>query len=75
MNAATKSRRTKSRIHPLIEETLAACVAMTSLGVLIAFLYWLFTGLSPWPFLVLGEIAGFGFGIVLLALTSPKRSR
>jgi hypothetical protein len=59
----------------LIEEVLAASAALTALGVLIALLYWLIIGLSPWPFLVLGEIGGFGFGIAVLAATSPKRRR
>lgn len=63
----------RPRLHPLIEETLVATVAMTGLGLLVALLYWLIMGLSPWPFLVLGEIAGFGFGIVLLTLTGPRR--
>ena len=30
---------------------------------------------AGWPGLVLGEIAGFGFGVVLLTLTSPRRRR
>ena len=63
----------RPKLHPLIEETLVATVAMVGLGVLVAVLYWLIMGISPWPFLVLGEIAGFGFGIVLLALTAPRR--
>jgi hypothetical protein len=61
------------KLHPLIEETLVATVAMTGLGVVVAALYWFIMGLSPWPFLVMGEIAGLGFGIVLLALTAPRR--
>ena len=68
-----KSVDMRPKLHPLIEETLVATVAMTGLGVVVAGLYWLIMGLSPWPFLVLGEIAGFGFGIVLLALTAPRR--
>ena len=63
------------RIDPLLEETLAASAAMTALAVVVAVLYWFITGLSPWPGLVLGELAGFGFGITLLSLTSPRRRR
>ncbi len=63
------------RIDPLLEEVLAATLAMTVLAVVVAVLYWLITGLSPWPGLVLGEIAGFGFGIAPLSLTSPRRRR
>ena len=64
-----------SRLDPLLEELLVASLAMMALGVVVALLYRLLTGLSPWPGLVLGEAAGFGFGAVLLALVSPKRRR
>ncbi len=63
------------RIDPLLEEVLAATAAMTVLAVVVAVLYWVITGLSPWPGLVLGEMAGFGFGIALLSLSSPRRRR
>ena len=63
------------RIDPLLEEVLAASAAMTVLAVVVALLYWVITGLSPWPGLVLGEMAGFGFGIALLSLSSPRRRR
>ena len=59
------------RIDPLIEEVIVGAIAMTALGAVIALAFWLLTGLSPWPFLVLGEIVGLGWGIVLLALASP----
>jgi hypothetical protein len=32
-------------------------------------------GISPWPFVVLGEVGGLGFGVAMLALASPRRSR
>ncbi len=63
------------KLDPLLEEVAVAAVAMAALGVIVAALFWLFSGLSPWPFLVLAEIGAFGFGIALLALTTPKRSR
>ena len=66
---------TRRRIDPLLEEVFAATVAMTLLAVVVAVLYWALTGLSPWPGLVLGETAGFGFGIALLSLSSPRRRR
>jgi hypothetical protein len=59
------------RIDPLIEEMIVGTIAMTALGAVLALVFWLLTGLSPWPFLVLGEIVGLGWGIVLLALASP----
>ena len=59
------------RLDPLIEEILVGAVAMSVLGIVIAVAFWLLTGLSPWPFLVLGEIVGLGWGVVLLALASP----
>jgi hypothetical protein len=62
-------------LDPLLAETLVAVAATTALGSLIALLFWLTTGLSPWPLVVLGETAGLGFGIVLLAFTSPRRGR
>ena len=62
-----------SHVDPLIEETLVAGLAMATLGTLVAVIYWLVTGLSPWPGLVLGEAAGLGFGTALLAIASPKR--
>ncbi len=62
-------------VDPLLEEAVAATLAMSVLGVIVALLYWLFTGLSPWPGVVLGEVAGLGWGIVLLTLASPRRRR
>ena len=62
-------------LDPLIGETVVALLATIGLGGVIALLYWLTTGLSPWPFVVLGETAELGFGISALALTSPRRRR
>jgi hypothetical protein len=62
-------------LDPLLEDTLAALAATTLLGTAIAIFYWVMTGLSPWPFVVLGEIGGLGFGVAVLALTSPRRGR
>lgn len=60
-------------MSPLIEDTLQALMATSLLGVVVAVLYWLMTGLSPWPFVIIGEIGGFGFGVAVLAATSPRR--
>ena len=63
------------RVDPLIEDTLAALLATSVLGLVVAVMYWLLTGLSPWPYVVIGEIGGLGFGVAVLALTSPRRQR
>ena len=63
----------KPRVDPLLEDTLAALAASIALGGVVATMYWLATGLSPWPTVILGSVAGFGFGLVLLALTNPHR--
>jgi hypothetical protein len=60
-------------LHPLLEDMLAALLATSVLGTVIALAYWLLTGISPWPFVVLGEIGGLGFGVAMLALCSPRR--
>ena len=61
------------KLDPLLEDTLAALVATTVLGVVVAAMYWLLTGLSPWPYVVIGETGGLGFGVAMLALCSPRR--
>ena len=63
------------RLDPLIEDTLAALVATSILGLVIAGAYWVLTGISPWPIVILGETGGLGFGVALLALCSPRRRR
>ena len=63
------------RLDPLLEDTLAALLATSILGVVVALLYWVLTGISPWPYVVLGETAGLGFGVAMLALCSPRRRR
>jgi hypothetical protein len=63
------------RVDPLFEELLSAGLAITGLGVVLAAVYWLATGLSPWPGLVLGEVIGGAWGVVILTLTSPRRRR
>jgi len=62
-------------VDPLLEEAIAASLAMGGLAALITLLYWLLTGLSPWPFLILAEAAGFGTGIAVLSIASPRRRR
>jgi hypothetical protein len=58
-----------------LEEFVAAGVATTCVGTAVAAVYWFVTGMSPWPGLVLAMVAGFGWGAVILALTSPRRER
>lgn len=57
----------------LVEELIAAVIAMTLLGVAVAMLSWVGTGLSPRPYVVLAELGSCIFGIVLLLATSPMR--
>lgn len=63
------------RLHPLLEETIVASLAVGALGVLVALVYWLLTGQSPWPGLVLGEMIGFGWGVLLLVIAAPRRGK
>lgn len=60
------------RMPRALEELVAALVGTTCLGVVVAVAYWLITGLSPWPGLVLGEVIGFGWGAALLAMSAPR---
>jgi hypothetical protein len=62
-------------LDPLFEEALVAIVAIGALIAVISLLYWLSTGLSPWPLVVLAEIAAFGTGMAVLLATSPRRHR
>jgi hypothetical protein len=63
------------RLDPLLEETLAATAAVAMLATLVSGLFWLLTGVSPWPGVALGSLVGLGMGVPLLALTSPRRRR
>jgi hypothetical protein len=63
------------RLSPLAEEFIAASIAMAALIGIVSFIYWAFTGNSPWPTFVLAQLAVFGSGIGLLTLTSPRRRR
>jgi hypothetical protein len=62
-------------LDPLVEEALVAVLAIGALIAVISLLYWLSTGLSPWPLVVLAEIAAFGTGMAVLLATSPRRHR
>jgi hypothetical protein len=62
-------------LDPLVEEALIAVLAIGALTAVIALLYWLSTGLSPWPLVVLADMAAFGTGMAVLLATSPRRHR
>jgi hypothetical protein len=62
-------------LDPLLEEALVAVLAIGALTAVIGVLYWLATGLSPWPLIVLADIAAFGTGMAVLLATSPRRDR
>ena len=59
-------------LDPLVREVLMAALAVSALIALISVLYWLSTGLSPWPFVILTAIAGFGPGVAILSMASPR---
>jgi len=62
-------------LDPLVEEVFMAALAVSALIALIALLYWLSTGLSPWPFVILAAIAGFAPGIAMLSMATPRHRR
>lgn len=59
--------------HRLLRETGVAALLMLAIGVAVAVLYYLVTGLSPWPYVIIAEIGAAGWGTALLALSSPAR--
>jgi formate/nitrite transporter FocA (FNT family) len=63
------------RRHPILEEAIVASVALAFVATFIALTYWLSTGLSPWPVVVLCEIVAFGWGVILVVVTSPSWNR
>jgi hypothetical protein len=67
------SSSTALKLSPLLEELVAATVAIAALLAFISLLYWLFTGSSPWPELVLTQLLIYGSGVGVLTLTSPRR--
>ena len=62
-------------MDPLLWDVIAAVLAMTTLGTVISVLFWRSTGISPWPQVILSEIGGLSFGVVLLVASSPRRGR
>jgi hypothetical protein len=62
-------------LDPLVEEALIGLLAIGALTAVIALIYWLSTGLSPWPLVVLADMAAFGTGMAVLLATSPRRHR
>ena len=65
----------RRRHHPILEEAVAASVALTLVAAFISAAYWLATGLSPWPAVVLCEVVAFAWGLILVIVTSPSWSR
>ncbi|MBM3139840.1 MAG: hypothetical protein FJZ92_06385 [Chloroflexi bacterium] len=63
------------RDRRLVEETAIAFTVMLAIAVIVAALFWALTGISPWPYVVLAEVAGVGWGTAMLALSSPARRR
>ena len=63
------------KLDPMLEEALVATISMFILGVFIALAFYVVTGVSPWPFVILSECAAFGMGIALLTFASPRQRR
>jgi hypothetical protein len=63
------------KLDPLLEEAIVATVSMFVVAAFIALSFYVVTGISPWPFVILSECAAFGMGIVLLTMASPRRRR
>lgn len=55
------------------EELLSGAAAIAGLMLVLAGIFWLVTGLNPWPVFILSELPGAGFGLVLLALMTPSK--
>ena len=62
------------RFPPLLHEFVVAAGLMTAVAIVVAVAFRLITGLSPWPYVILAEIAGFGWGTVMLAISAPRGS-
>jgi hypothetical protein len=60
---------------PRLEEAIIAALALTAFAAVLDLALWQFAGLAPWPGPVLGELIGFGWGVVLLTISSPRRRR
>ena len=55
------------------EELLSGATAIAALMLALAGIFWLVTGMNPWPVFILSELTGAGFGLVLLGLMTPGR--
>ncbi|MBI2867183.1 MAG: hypothetical protein HYX97_02465 [Chloroflexi bacterium] len=56
------------------EELLWAATGMALVATIVSVLYWAFSGLSPWPFVVGAEVVGAVLGVIILMITRPSRS-
>jgi len=56
----------------MVGHMLSGVVAVLILITVLALVYRLATGDSPWPVFVLAELPGAGFGFVMLSLTAPR---
>ena len=71
----TEPRYGAMKRNLLLEELLNAIAAIAALIALLSGIYWLFTGLSPWPTIVIVQAIVFSSGLGVLTLTSPHRHR
>jgi formate/nitrite transporter FocA (FNT family) len=63
------------RRHAILEEAVVAAIGLAVIGAFIAGVFWLATGRSPWPGLILAETVTFGWGLLLVVITSPSWNR
>jgi hypothetical protein len=56
----------------MVGHMLSGVVAVLILVTVLALVYRLATGDSPWPVFVLAELPGAGFGFIMLSLTAPR---
>ncbi|MBI4215851.1 MAG: hypothetical protein HY687_00425 [Chloroflexi bacterium] len=54
-------------------EILPASLSILALAALLNLIYWLATGLSPWPYFTFGVATGAAMGFIVLVLSAPRR--
>ena len=71
-NDARRRAPPKRKRGTMVGHMLSGVVAVLILVTVLALVYRLATGDSPWPVFVLAELPGAGFGFIMLSLTAPR---